>query len=405
MPAFLNILTATTGIVSIDPDIPPEAFISFGPDMSTPGTTTNVNIGVGLSEYDPNQANARYSALHGDPQPNGAHGIDTAKGVVTAGGVVSPGSAEIQNKRDCGYDINWTNLDAGKRVPVLAIGSNTATAKAGSFVLPSGSGSHAVTGLGFEPQLVILMHSGFPTADTDSTDTALFALGASDGTNQFATCCATGFTLTSAEARLMRNNAVLLEIDAGGGGGWRASLTSLDSDGFTINRDTALPANKYVIYLAIRDDIGGFEVGSLDQGDTSVSLSTITDKPDGLMFFSSVTPTFGTSADGASYAVGLASRGPHDEIDQAATSGATQDNAPTSVTRRRYQEDDCITLIDYAGTTLGEAQISGWSPGGFGLNWSTDDGTNNKIAYVAMRVGDDSARCNFALGRFYATLV
>lgn len=158
---------------------------------------------------------------------------------------------------------------------------------AGSFAFPTSTGDYSVTGLGFEPEMVVLFGGNQATEDTlltgltrpgiflsicakhYSTPGAINKFCISIAGNTAGGGSTVGFSRAAVPVR-MQNNVSASGID------YRASAITFDPDGFTLTVSHAAPANRPIHWWAIAGGVasafannlagtfaGGFEVKSL----------------------------------------------------------------------------------------------------------------------------------------------
>jgi hypothetical protein len=114
--------------------------------------------------------------------------------------------------------------------------------KVGTFTSPASTGSFAVTGVGFKPKGLIIF-SGLSSNST--TATSMF--GAADSTSQFSVFA----TSNSTSFRRAIATSILNVISTTDGStSAAASLSSFDSDGFTLNFTTAAASTFYYMAFA-----------------------------------------------------------------------------------------------------------------------------------------------------------
>jgi hypothetical protein len=143
----------------------------------------------------------------------------------------------------------------------------------GGFTTPGSTGNQAVTGLGFEPVAVMLW------GQTDIHNDLRACAGATDGTNEwvFFRSYERG---SQVRKRASKSDHLLLTYDNAGSVVWQASVVSLDSDGFTINFDTATRAGDPIQWWAI----GGSQIPDAKVGTITCGSSTGTTAETGLGF-------------------------------------------------------------------------------------------------------------------------
>ena len=122
------------------------------------------------------------------------------------------------------------NDGSGIAASAILASHRSQVTKVGNFSL-SATGAKAITGVGFKPKLVT-----FDFLQDSSTSRLVAATGATDGTKQYARAgVATstpnaGGQYSTSKCLLVVNTTGTVLIDA--------SITSLDSDGFTLNVST-----------------------------------------------------------------------------------------------------------------------------------------------------------------------
>lgn len=163
------------------------------------------------------------------------------------------GDVDLVSMDSDGFTINVINFASFVKPSFLALGGSDLIVSADSFDISTGTGSQAVTGVGFQPEAMIFMTPNFDTAGFAKFDGEI-SIGITDGTNQYAM---NGFSENSANptttSRSVLGNAVIK-----GNSGWNttelvASLSSFNSDGFTINKTTNTKAGvASCIYIALK---------------------------------------------------------------------------------------------------------------------------------------------------------
>lgn len=138
----------------------------------------------------------------------------------------------------------------------------------GSFTMNSGTGTQAVTGVGFQPDSLILF-TAFANLDSSST-TAPFSIGLATATTEIASY-ARGHQNAGAGAYSYADGAsVLTSFGANPAGNTlnkKAILTSFDADGFTIDFTTNAGQTGICCYLALKG-------GQVKVGDSVTLAST-----------------------------------------------------------------------------------------------------------------------------------
>lgn len=158
------------------------------------------------------------------------------------------------------------------RVFALCLGGTDITnVEVNSFTKAASTGNQAVTGVGFQPDMVFFLATGEAGPLPDSDNTARYSFGGGrSAAQQFVIA---GFsedgTGTSNTDRYSRADTCIMGRINGTFANQRGALVSLDADGFTIDWITGTAAIP-VLYLAIKG--GGWHVGN---SATATSLTTI----------------------------------------------------------------------------------------------------------------------------------
>ena len=120
--------------------------------------------------------------------------------------------------------------------------------KIGTFTATAGEASSAVTGVGFRPKAVILSIGSGAVENIGS-----FAIGWALSSASNAQALLTSFSINGGESYITppAGAYVLVETDKDGNIGRKATLSSMDSDGFTLAW-SATSGNRVITYLAIK---------------------------------------------------------------------------------------------------------------------------------------------------------
>lgn len=258
-------------------------------------------------------------------------------------------------------------------------------AYAGNFALNTSTGNQSVTGVGFQPKVVIFLptdntadgvsahaHIGFGAAISSSSR---WAVTANDEDAQ-------GTTDSSKEQTAAL--CILHDTPGTSNPDYEADFVSLDADGFTINITNEPASAKRVGYLAL----GGSDLTNVDVGNFAASNTTgdqavtgIGFQPDALLFVNiNVTAVPGSAADAVistGFAISSTERG--------LTAIASDHNLATSDTSRLQRTDACIISTIGSGAIAGEADFVSMDADGFTINWSNADAV--AIFYIALQGG------------------
>lgn len=273
----------------------------------------------------------------------------------------------------------------------LVLSAGTATAavsfKAGVYQSPASTGNHAVTGVGFQPKALIVW------ADAASLDTFVdhghVKIGMTDGTRQYAGGYTSVDNLGTTQGQSVYEDSYLIYYQAQSGAipsvQVRAAFTSFDSDGFTLNWDTAT-AQIYVHYLAF----GGSDLSATVNHFSLLTTDTTTKAVSGLGFQPSAVIFAPTRANGdlvGTGANGVAAKpalGWTDGTREGAFVTFSADAAATADTKSYQRTDRCVLMVDDAGAAEYELSIASFDSDGFTLTVDDATSTNVRIPFLAL---------------------
>lgn len=324
--------------------------------------------------------------------------VAIASMVTTANPITTESEATITSMDVDGFTVNWTKA-AGTAdiIHYVAIGGTDLTnANVGTTSMFTAIGNSAVTGVGFQPDAVLLLANNrttvlnaVPAASGSPAINRGFMVGGATpsqgsigwGARDAQTAVIHGSVFSATRFNILRRN--LIDV--------AATCVSMDTDGFTMNASATGGATS-VSWLALKG--GQYKVGNITQpiagtppfttGYTGVGFI-----PTGLILTSgnsiaadNIVSTLGT-AGGATFSVGAASastaRGSIWGGMTAATVDANMNNDATKVIRLAYNSS--ATAV----TTAAVADLSTFDADGFTLNWTTRaDAVARRMLYFAM---------------------
>lgn len=314
-------------------------------------------------------------------------GITTVGSLETGGSAVHAGSGEFYATLGEGPGI-WLNrltleflcgqvsinasLETGGLLGLFVLGGKTLQSKVGSGFF-TGNGANAITGVGFQPDLVLIGASGRTNYDTPhgAILPINYSYGACDGAgNQFAAAVGSYYiTGTTNRRSRINNNGCFLQLLPGE---MMGTLTSMDSDGFTINV-SGYTGNEIFWWIALKDPNGEFKVGTMTGGDASFTPGFV---PEAIMLASATNGVFNTTQAGATMFIG----------------GATPDaeyagfvsGLPANVRTRAWWNDVVYAQWDgSSGVASAEATVDSWGST-IGLDW-TGSPSAWQTGWVAMK--------------------
>lgn len=297
-----------------------------------------------------------------------------------------------------GFTVNWTtNTNVAKRINYICIGGTDITnTDTGQFTTPTAgtTGNQGYTGVGFQPDFVMFWGVGL-TTDSSSDYGLNFGLGFATASTQ---ACISGMSrdavATTDSARYQRgsntNCYALLSLTSSSTKVLEGSLTSMDSDGFTINWTTvgAGGASVKVGYLAMKG--GSYQVGSITApaaGTPPISQPTtgVGFLPSGLLMASVNATTASTITATNRISIGGGSAA---DV-RSSWAGDTDAQGTASILARIHKSAKIISLITEnatpaSSTVNAEAAVTSLDADGFTLSWTTANLTAYEILYIAM---------------------
>ena len=256
--------------------------------------------------------------------------------------------------------------------------------KTGSFTRRTSPGSQSITGIGFQPKMLLFI--GNNTTENSFLSNTDFHIGFSDGVND------KNYSSTANDAQdpvlcnsrwhtsTIFSNSTTLSFST------LMAVTSFDSDGFTVNLSIATATASVIHYIAIAGDLSNVNVGQFNApnatGDDAVT--GIGFMPDFVMLLgTNMTSDDLVSDTISSYCVGAC----NGNGDQAVSSICIQD-ASSPPNAARYQRTNACLAMFNTGTAASlthEASFSSMNSDGFTLNYSTASVANKRVAYLALK--------------------
>lgn len=261
--------------------------------------------------------------------------------------------------------------------------------KKGNFTAQTSTGNQQITGVGFQPKALIFYYTT-QTATGNSSASSGHGMGFTTGSsNSYAVATYSVAAGTSDTARVSSESKAIIILSGVSTIGGAASLVSLDSNGFTLNWQTAAAAAYIIHYIAL----GGSGLTALastftlntTSGDQSVSVGF---QPDFLLFLSidsnSASETIDTNA---LFSVGFASSASN----QAGLGLYSRDAQGTSDTCSVQRTDNSVVLAGPAGTACNTidalASLKSFDTSGFTLTKNDLPSSDVKVHYLALKGG------------------
>lgn len=374
----------TTGLQEIVTGLSwtPKAVIITTNDLTASGSAVNGRMGYGMTAADGTTMSMAVSHL------NAAATMDTDRYHRNDRGIVLINNsaavvfdAQVFLTSD-GFGINITTTDGTARLLNYYIigGSDVTNATVKQFLSATGTGAQATTGVGFQPDIVVMAAAVFGTAPPAGTAPGIMVYGW--GTSSTARA-AMGFNMGNGAGNAIEEKTQvtdkILHVTNGGSTFMSADLDSLDADGFTLDWSTVSTA-RYVWMLCLKG--GNYKVGTITQPTSTGNLATtgLGFTPKGIMTLSFNEAATGSLVEEINNTIGAASSSSArwttwvGSLDNAADADTDQNVDTTQVTKSITPS----TLAVEASSDF----VSNDSDG-FTLNFDVADATQRQILYWA----------------------
>jgi hypothetical protein len=275
---------------------------------------------------------------------------------------------------------------AARIIGFLAIGGSTVQSKVVDHTLDGDTGPDPITGAGFTPTLALMLSGGNLTGGLPVTDSShgILSFGVTDGTNQFTLGTGASNAVSQPDAhRSQRTDNCFLSLNTTQAYTWLAAVTSLDSDGMTLNVTTAGTAASHLGVLFLRGV--AFKMGFFDKDDSGSTnavdtISTPDVNPQGVMLASFQNVATTSIVDHGRFVVGF-SDGTNEYTanynDQDFDSNSNSNVSSYLHTTKAFHEqnNDSKSTTGLADLAVATEQ--------FALTWTTNFTVATEICYVA----------------------
>lgn len=315
--------------------------------------------------------------------------------IINLGGTIAA-AAQLTSFDSDGFTLNWSdNNVTGFLINYIAIGGTDLTnAAVANWTMPTSTGNKAVTGVGFQPDLVLHFHSGIATTGNASLANGEIGLGAmGKNGNQWANhFLSLDNVATTDTQRTQLTDQTLAATDNSLAHSMKASYVSMDSDGFTTNFTTAPATAGKVDSLCLKG--GSVKVGSFNKSTgaapVSQSITGLGFSPKGFFVASDQLATFASPAAGALLGVGAS-----DGTGEISSWIGDQNGVSPSKVRGRMSNTKIFSKTNNVDPTLeAEADITSLDTDGWTHNLSTNDAVATEFTYWAMGNTPASANTN-----------
>lgn len=352
----------------------PKAVIFFWNNRTSDGTdTTSGSIGYGLATSSSNRVGLCAFRSTTSATARSRHDDSKCLTMINGSGTVLSGADLVTMDSD-GFTINWTTADAvARKINFVALGGSDLTnAYIKQFTFPAGSGNQSHTGVGFQPDSMMLFSVANTTAPPNSQSFMRMDVGAAVSSSERAGTSMEANGTTTGRKR-QRTNLQIPNVS----NPQDIDFVSFDADGFTISSAGGTAYYGYALCLKGPR----MKIGTLTQP-TSTGNQAVTGvgfSPQVAMFLNWCEPantsSVTTSAMQGFGAATSSSARAHIAAYYASTRNTNQNNNLDSI--------KCIKTFSTSALTS-DADLVSMDSDGFTVNWTTADATSREIIYITL---------------------
>lgn len=365
----------------------PVAIILWSSTSNATGWTAN--DGVGMSFAAKNGSTMQF----GCSTAAGQNGVTTTKEKSTFGaapvsqrdytGTIQVNASDLQfsSSNNGQFTVTWSTHNYAWKFHYLVLGGTDLTnAGVVSYLTPVGAASKAVTGLGFKPDLVILITTGGYTSSG-----SIASVGAMDKDgNQWAVSSeGKGNIATSQTRRHQITTACTVNMQIGTTVGERAYYTSMDNDGFTVYYDVSSGGGGDTVYcLCLKGP--QFKVGTFNKS-TSAAPTTDQVTTTGIDPTAVIAATISSTASSSVQTGGRIMLGVSDGTGNHIVGGNKKNAVTTNVEYCYEQTAYSLAVADNdSQSTEATGTLGSFAAGSFTASWDTNTAVATQICYIAM---------------------
>ncbi|MFN0063122.1 MAG: hypothetical protein ACKVPX_11480 [Myxococcaceae bacterium] len=287
------------------------------------------------------------------------------------------------------FTLNWSlNAPAPTDLHYWIVGGNEVQARVVKWPMRTVPGTYSVTGIGFSPRALLSHHAGDDYLGMGAQSGLSFGIGMAVQNATFAISFLSESNATPSRTETLQSNEFLTAY-AATGVATRATLQSMDSDGFTVNFAQTGGAGGSISTLALGGvlaQVGTFAKPIVGPGPYDQSVAGVGFAPEALWFFStderfSPIPTPHVSLLFAA----------SDTISRISTIIDDSDNASPTSAHTYVRSDVALACLNFDIPSW-EASERSIDTDGFTLTWQNNTGRDADIGYVAFAT-DSAAPC------------
>ncbi len=364
----------------------PKALILWTAGQTVQTVAPSFRYGMGFSDGVTSYAFAAASQSGVNPSNSSQRFANKALTLVQWGEVLVA-EADLVSWDATTFTLNWTtNNNSATLIHYMLIGGAGVAAKVVNWQAPGTTGPKAVTGVGFQPDLVLNMSgsNSLLNAAPALKQGAELALGAMNKAGeQWVTASFINDADNSSPVavRSQRTDAAfaVASVFPDGIFAHLASFSSMDADGFTLDFSQASNATQ-AVSLALRgvdSKLGSFNTVS---GPSAIqSITGVGFQPAAVMLGTWGSPASASVLDYARFALGAS-----DGVEQGAI-GIWQTSSASTLNYGAQSTGRVVNKPGSAGVILSAATLSSLDSDGFTLNWSVlDPAESDQFFYLAL---------------------
>jgi hypothetical protein len=279
--------------------------------------------------------------------------------------------ADFVSWQSSGFTLTFPTVTASAyQIHVLVLGGADLSVDIGNFAVNTGTGSQPVTGVGFQPDAMVMYTLNKSTTQfgEDADFNADWAFGIASGAdNEFTTSGQTRAVASQIRSYQSASAFISTVQNASDALQFEANLTSFNADGFTINISTADVAN-YYYWVALKCD-NARVLNETQKTSTGTKAKTGAGFQPTVAFFISLDDdTLGLEANRDQSMIGA--------TDGSGRQGVIDTSSNESGSAMHHYSDTAASLIHInAGTPTieAEADLQSFDGDGYTLDWTAAD--------------------------------
>lgn len=358
----------------------PKAVLLFATKNATLGSAVHYNIALGYATSSTQEATVASSdtdAVTTTVNRRSSSNADTITFETFAGTGLE---ADFTSFGADGFTLNWTAVNNGVDIQYVAWGGTDLTnVRAGTFNQALVTGNQAVTGVGFQGEFGIFLHSNLAVDESDSNNAQIGIGAAVSSSSRWAQNWLMSNGVTTSVAVGTQVSTACITLNSQFGIVYRADFVSWDSDGFTINNSTVDGEANRIHYLVFKG--GQYKLGAFDQpGSTgNQAVAGVGFTPKGVLLSSYNHAANVSQQNHARTSIGIGI----DSTNSRSMWAGSSNGVTTTVADQLISSKVIVLATEGTPTTNAQADYVTNDSDGFTVNWTTVDATSRQVMYMA----------------------